>query len=141
MASAIPLRLLMHSCYIERPLTGRFVEYYATRFIPFQAKLFYFKSHSSAKGFQCKSFSGGFPPARRLSPPREESSGRGAGAAAAPSLVQQQGRRRPRRAFPQGSLGCYGFPRPSFVGDASAPSKRHPDGVQSEKARSPTSYM
>lgn len=35
---------------------------------PFQAKLFYFKSHSSAKGFQCKSFSGGFSPTHHLSP-------------------------------------------------------------------------
>lgn len=60
MASAPLLLLLIHSCYKERPLNRRFVEYYATQFIPFQAELFYFKSHSPAKGFQCKSFCGGF---------------------------------------------------------------------------------
>lgn len=68
MASAALLLLLIHSCYKERPLNKRFVEYYAMWFIPFQAKLFYFKSHSSAKGFQCKSFSGGFSPTHHLSP-------------------------------------------------------------------------
>lgn len=75
MASAALLLLLMHSCYKERPLNRRFVEYYATWFIPFQAKLFYFKCHSSAKGFQCKSFSGGFSPTHHLSPQEKGAQG------------------------------------------------------------------
>lgn len=124
MASAPPLLLLMHSCYKERPLHRRFVEYYATWFIPFQAKLFYFKSHSSAKGFQCKSFSGGFSPTHHLSP--QEKRGRegeiGLWQLEPDSAAGKEGARtQDRTGFPQGLLGYSRFPHPHFMGDASAP--------------------
>lgn len=139
MASAIPLRLLMHSCYKERPLTGRFVEYYATRFIPFQAKLFYFKSHSSAKGFQCKSFSGGFPPRSSLKPPERRELGKGSRGRGCSQPGPAAGKEGTQESFSPGFAWLLRLPLPQLRGRRVCPFQKAPR--RRSERKSPLPYF
>lgn len=137
MASATLLLLLMHSCYKERPLNRRFVEYYATRFIPFQAKLFYFKSHFLAKAFQCKYFSGGFSPTHHLRPQekRAQEGEPGLWLLKPDSAAGKEGTWT-QDTFSTGAAWLLQLPPPRLHGRCicpSIPSKWHPDNVRRKK--------